>query len=78
MSTVRAPARLWISIVVAAAATCLSLLAGVSLIVAIALWIGVVFDWSSPRDSAVPARPKRVPPEPARASWIPARNDQTL
>jgi hypothetical protein len=78
MSTVRAPARLWISIVVAATATCLSLLAGVSLIIAIALWIGVVFDWYSPTDFAVPARPKRVPPEPARASWIPAPNDQTL
>jgi hypothetical protein len=76
MSTVRTPARLWISVTVAAAALCLSLLAGVSLIIPTALWIGVVFDWYSTRDYDLPAQPKRVVPQPARTSWIPARDSQ--
>jgi hypothetical protein len=74
MSTVRSPARLWTSSTVAAAATGLSLIAGVSLIIPIALWIGVAFDWYAARTVEQPARPSRVPPKPARASWIPARD----
>jgi hypothetical protein len=55
----------------------LSPVAGVSLIIPVALWIGVVFDWYSERDFERPVRPKRVPPQPAaRTSWIPARDSQ--
>jgi hypothetical protein len=73
MSSVRTPARLWVSITVAAVATVLKLVAGAFLIIPAVLWIGVAFDWYSTLDYERPARPKRVPQLP-RASWIPARD----
>lgn len=77
MSSVRTPARLWISVIVAVVAMCLSLLAGVSFIIPTALWIGVVFDWYTTHAGERPVRPKRVAPQLARTSWIPARDSQT-
>ena len=76
MSSVRTSARLWISVTVATVATALSPAAGVALIIPAALWLGVVFDWYSTRDQDLPARPQQVAPQPARTSWIPARDSQ--
>ena len=77
MSSVRSPARLWISSSVAAAATCLTLIMGVSLVIPFALWIGVVFDWYCSQPLELQLRPARVPPRPApTTSWIAPRGSQ--